>query len=240
MECSHPGAITAEEILAYVDGEARAHVAAHLQTCPACAILAEEYDRLQRRLGQALRRFDCPSPQRLGDYALGLLAAGERTRVAAHVRDCPRCADELGQLREFLALEAVPPPVSPGERVRRFVARLVEREPSLAYAGLRGAGSAATRAYRAEGITITVSVGPAAGSGAVSVDGWVWQEGGAPEALAGATVTLTALADPARSFVVAVEELGSFVFELVPPDTYRLDVALGDRVIAIEILPIGR
>jgi anti-sigma factor RsiW len=240
VECSRPGAITAEEILAYVDGEALAHVAAHLETCPACAALAEDYDHLQRRLGQALRRFDCPASQRLGDYALDLLAPEERTRVAAHVRDCPRCADELGQLREFLALEAAPPPVSPGERVRRFVARLVEPAPGLAYAGLRGAGPAAPRAYRAEGVTITVSVGPAAGWGAVSVDGWVWQEGGAPDAVGGATVTLTALADPARSFVVAAEELGSFVFEEVPPDTYRLEVPLGDRVIAIESLPIGR
>ena len=34
--------------------------------------------------------------------------------------------------------------------------------------------------------------------------------------------------------------LGSFVFEEIPPDTYRLEVALGDRAIAIESLPIGR
>src|SRR5262249_32175126 len=95
MTCTEPGAITPEELVAYGDGEAPERVLAPLRHCRRCRSEAERYAAIGRRLGGALRRFDCPTPHYLGELELGLLAAEESLTLARHVATCPRCADEL-------------------------------------------------------------------------------------------------------------------------------------------------
>src|SRR5262245_5458377 len=146
MSCVQPGAVTPEELIAYVDGEAPARVAEHVRRCRRCRAEVEQYAVVERRLGAALHRFDCPSPQRLGEMELGLLMPEERLAVAQHVADCARCTDELRTLRQFMAFE---PAAEPGlvERLRRLVAILVEPPPALALGALRGADDATSRTY---------------------------------------------------------------------------------------------
>src|SRR5512141_3070774 len=103
MRCSSPEAVTPEDIVAYVDGDAPPRVVEHIRSCPSCRAEARQYAQVQGRLHQALHRFDCPTPLALGEYNLGLVSAEDRTHIAAHVLECPACADELRALRAFLA-----------------------------------------------------------------------------------------------------------------------------------------
>lgn len=238
MNCIHPGAVSADELVAYADGEAPKHIIEHLQACPACAAAAGEYDRAQRRLGGGLYRFDCPPPHRLGEYELHVLSPIEQTQVAAHVVDCPRCAEELQTLRTFLVTELAPTPVGPGERVRRIVATLLQPTPGAAYAGLRGAGDTATQTYRAGDITITIGPGSELRRGRGSLAGLIWREGAAVETLVGSVVAL--IAPDGTAETTEVDDLGNFAFDEVTPGTYRLEVTLGDQLVTIDGLRIGR
>src|SRR5262245_39201446 len=189
VTCIRPGAITPEDLIAYADGEARDAVIDHVRICPACAAEARAYARSERRLRLGLLRFDCPSPQTIGDYQLDLLDPVDRQAVAAHLVECPRCADELRTLRDFLAdLPPVPdesPVRSVADRLKRVVASLIPPPGRAAYAGLRGDSSTSTQTYQAGAITVTIGPGPVARRGLSSLAGLIWQEGADANAFAG-------------------------------------------------------
>jgi len=234
MTCTQPGAITPEDIVAYADGEAPERVIAHMRGCRHCRAEAGRYASIGRRLGGALRRFDCPSPHELGELELGLLAPDQTLALARHVADCPRCVDELRTLRDFLVTE---PAVRPGvlERLRWVVAALVEPGPGLAVAALRGAADPNSRTYRAEGTTITVSVEPGSMRGRATLLGLIACETRA-EPPAGLAVELIGPDGPlARA---QSDDLGSFSFEDVGRGLYRLELRLDDQVLVAEGLSV--
>jgi hypothetical protein len=103
LSCTSPGAVAPAEILAFAEGMAPPHVIGHLARCPTCRREANAVAETERTLRARLDRLDCPGPQAIGEYELDLLSAAERTSLAAHLAACPRCADELRTLREFLA-----------------------------------------------------------------------------------------------------------------------------------------
>jgi anti-sigma factor RsiW len=104
MECSEPGAIRDEELLAYSAGErVRPAVAEHLTHCERCAAQLAAYQRMELRLSGKLHRWDCPSPQVLGEYQLGMLDQQQAAAINNHLRACMRCAAEVATLMEFLA-----------------------------------------------------------------------------------------------------------------------------------------
>ena len=104
--CHTPGAITPDQLMAYVDGAAPAPVVAHVRGCPACAAAAADQAWTQLRLRHAVTRAGCPTATTLGEYELDLLPPGDRDRVARHVRTCARCDADLRLLRAFLAAPA--------------------------------------------------------------------------------------------------------------------------------------
>ena len=234
-QCTRPEPVPVEDLVAYAYGEATPELVAHIETCPACREAAGEYTQLQRELGARLYRFDCPTPQTLGEYTLHLLAAEEQTRVAGHVRDCPLCAAELRTLRDFLASELAATVPSLMTRIKRTIATLVA-PPAAAYAGVRGAG-AATRTYRAGAIVITVDPGAGARRARLPVTGLIWREGGAMEELAGSQVRLIAADGTAHTTQLGA--LGDFDWEAVAPGTYRLEAALADHLVVVEELRVG-
>jgi anti-sigma factor RsiW len=91
--------ITAEDLLAFIDGEASPAVAAHLATCPICSARAAGYARLQDALVRRLYRFDCPPAAALTAFVAGILPPRARTGITAHVRACPCCAADVALLR---------------------------------------------------------------------------------------------------------------------------------------------
>lgn len=104
MECSKPGAIREEELLAYLAGEkVRPIVKQHLASCQYCSSQLATYQRMERTLLRKLYRWDCPPNQILGEYQLGLLSNEQATEVRDHLNTCVLCVAEIATLNEFLA-----------------------------------------------------------------------------------------------------------------------------------------
>ncbi len=233
MTCDRPGAVTPDELVAYVDGEAPARVAEHVRGCAACAAEANRYRRAQRRLRRALHRFECPASQTLGEYGLGLLPAEEWQAIGAHVRECPLCADELRVLRNFLVEgEAAREVRRPGvaAELKRIIATLVAAPAQPAYA-LRGRADEELRTYRAGDVTIAIGPGPASRRGRASLTGLLWRENGDLSSFSGHEVKL--IADDGAQFSALIDESDNFLFADVRPGSYRLELALADLTIVI-------
>jgi hypothetical protein len=119
------------------------------------------------RLAARLYRLDCPTPQELGEYQLGILAQPQAAAVAAHLAECPHCMGEVAQLQGYLADLSADLELSIVERARVLVARLIgggssSGSPSLApaMAGIRG-GEPAAYVYQAGDLQVTLMVEPA-------------------------------------------------------------------------------
>jgi anti-sigma factor RsiW len=103
MECSEPGAIRDEELLAFIDGtQVRPAVRAHLARCQRCSAQAATYQRMDRKLIQRLYRWDCPTNQTLGEYQMGLLSSELAAGVQNHLKKCALCAAEVAMLANFM------------------------------------------------------------------------------------------------------------------------------------------
>jgi hypothetical protein len=195
-------------------------------------------ERLEQQLRRALYRFDCPAPQLLGEYALALLDPSEHRRVAAHVMDCPRCAEELQTLRTFLTVEPEPSP-SVLDRLRRVIATLVTPPRGEAvFAELRGTVSAvAPLIFRAEDVTITVSTQPDELLGGIrhwALHGLMVRDSGP---LLAARTRL--IAQDGAVHAADLDDLGNFFYEGLTPGTYQLEVALSEHVVVVQDLRIG-
>ena len=109
MQCSNPGAISDEELLASLDnGTMRSEVQEHLEQCQRCTALIYQYSHMERQLFHTLYRWNCPPGLVLGEYQLGLLSNEQARRVAEHVQSCERCTEEVSTLTNFLAVDAQP------------------------------------------------------------------------------------------------------------------------------------
>ncbi len=146
MECSEPGAIRDEELMAYLDGvPVRPLVAAHIARCPHCSQQVGHYRQLEQQLTGKLYRWDCPSSQVLGEYHLGMLGSEEGTRIRQHLSSCVLCAAELATLSDFLAqnpvleLPSVAPQVSPAPAMHNHhhVGQVLEHLQERALSGVR-------------------------------------------------------------------------------------------------------
>src|SRR5256885_7278656 len=104
MECSEPGTIRDEELLAYLAGEiVRSGVQQHLARCQSCSAKLADFRRVERSLTRKLHRWDCPPNQVLGEYQLGLLGNESETAVKSHLSSCVLCSVEIATLSQFLA-----------------------------------------------------------------------------------------------------------------------------------------
>jgi len=104
MECTKPGAIRDEELLAYLAGEnVRPFVVQHLAECQHCSSQMAAYQRVELALTSKLYRWDCPPSQVLGEYQLELLSKELTAAVKNHLAMCVLCATEVATLTEFLA-----------------------------------------------------------------------------------------------------------------------------------------
>lgn len=182
MECSLPPPITEDQISAAIDGFADANVQQHIAQCASCAARVTQAQMLEDVLKVKLNRWDCPTPQRLGEYVMGLVSARtvERT-IRLHLEECARCKAEVEDLNVFLVSDNVsvsasqkhPQPAVARKHPERpsfgqILARILPRTPALA---LRGAALGPIMA-EAEGTTVVLDVQPAA-EGQVTILGQV-------------------------------------------------------------------
>ena len=177
LSCSNPPPLSPDQLSAALDGAAEPAVRDHLTQCAFCTGRLQGARLAEQKLRRQLFRWDCPTPQQLGDYQQELLAQADAADIAAHIEQCALCARELHDLEAFLA---TPPRLQPAPRPQQqrrsvglgeLVAQLLPR--TLAPA-LRGESRAPITA-QAGGLTVLLDVQPAAG-GQLIVEGQVAAE----------------------------------------------------------------
>lgn len=194
---------------------------------------------IERKLRSTLYRAFCPDSAELGDYHFGLLAAGRRLEIHAHLRDCPHCTRELAELGAYL--DSVRGDLEPGlgAQLRRLVASLVTPgAPSGAWspalAGVRGEAGE-TLSFSAEGYHIVLDI---------QTD----PEQPDRKSILGLLVGSETAGFTARLYRQGVlvaqtqaDEYGSFAVNPLPPGEYSLSLSsasLEIRVEPIHIRPI--
>lgn len=150
MECSEPGLMRDEELLAYLAGErVSPAVEQHLAQCPRCSTRVADYRRQELALLSKLYRWDCPPNQVLGEYQLGLLAADTALAVKHHLLACVHCSAELSILSEFLQSDPVlvqrPAPAPDPEPARQNHHALPQQPGALLNRLLDHAGTSTRR-----------------------------------------------------------------------------------------------
>ncbi|HLX59356.1 MAG TPA: hypothetical protein VKR83_20250 [Ktedonobacteraceae bacterium] len=265
MECSEPGLIRDEELLAYLAGErVRSVVGQHLAHCQRCSSWVAENRGLERSLIQKLYRWDCPPNQILGEYQMGLLSSDVAAAVRLHLNRCVFCAAEMATLIEFLANDPMlvesfavqsssqnnhsdvkqnVQRVLEGLRERsttqaqRIIATLLPQQPRLAYQRHIANSEVWPRRYTAEDFSISVQVERGTErNDALQLIGLVTRKGATLEALQGIPVSLSSQTSPV--YTQTIDELGNFVFSSISPSTYTLELQLPDSTIVIEQLPV--
>ncbi len=260
MECSQPGIIRDEELLAYLSGEpVKPVVQQHLAQCLRCSTRLAEYRDLEQSLIQKLYRWDCPPNQILGEFQLGMLSQERAASVQAHLSQCVLCATEVTKLATFLAddsmlIEQASSQNNHGgvkqavkrlledlreqsaEHVRRITAVLVPQQPRVAYQR-QIAPSVWPRRYTAEDFSISLQVERGLShNDTVQVIGFVTRKGASLESLQGVTVMLTSPDD--ATYTQTIDDLGNFIFPTVTPGSYALEMQLAEATIVVEQLPV--
>lgn len=266
MECSTPGVIRDEELLAYAAGEkVRPVVEAHLAQCQRCSILVTEFRGLERSLTQKLYRWDCPPNQILGEYQMGLLSSDLEKAVQSHLKKCVLCAAEVATFIQFMANDPMlvervaAQPSSQNNHVgvkqqvqrtleelrdrsatgmRRIVATFVPPQPRLAVQRNKVVDAAVwPRRYTVEDFSISMQLERGTErADTLQLIGLVTRKGASLEALQGIPVSLSS--QDSSVYTQLVDELGNFVFTSISPATYALELQLPDTTIVIEQLPV--
>lgn len=100
MECiSTP--LSEDQLLAAMSDVAEDAILEHLRQCTFCKARLDRLKSAEERLIQKLYRGDCPDAETLGEFALNMLPEARQTSVAEHVHSCPRCRQDLAELKEF-------------------------------------------------------------------------------------------------------------------------------------------
>lgn len=233
IKCVKPDEIQEGDWVTYLHGEASETVNEHIKQCAFCAEQVEQLRMLDARLLNAFYRDACPTPEVLADYSLGRLTDVERLRVAAHVRNCPACSEELAsvenwqvseppslltQLREALALAWLAHPVAQGSLALRGAGWQGRFEQAGVVVTLSShSGSLTGRVRRRAGVQAS-SAGPAPG---VDQREQAWLLG-REESTEG------------EPLVSPLDERGRFLFPALAPGEYDLLLNVEGRDIAVE------
>ena len=265
MECSEPGTIRDEELLAYLAGErVLPRVQQHLARCQGCSAKLADFRQMELSLTRKLYRWDCPPNQVLGEYQLGLLNNEHATAVQLHLSSCVLCAVEIATLSHFLANDPmlvervsvqssslsnhrVPHAAKPlighlrdvsGTQIRRVIATFLTPQPRFAYQREVASTEVWPRSYSAEDFNISIQLDRGASRrDSLQLIGFVTRKGSSLESLQGIPVVLSSPTNIV--YKQNIDELGNFVFSSISPATYMLELQLPDSTIVIEQLPIA-
>jgi anti-sigma factor RsiW len=99
--CINPSEIEEGDLMAYLYGDASRQVIEHIAHCARCADRVEQLRLIDAQLLADFYRDACPTPDVLADFVLNRLPAAEKLRVAAHVRGCAICTEEVAAVRDL-------------------------------------------------------------------------------------------------------------------------------------------
>lgn len=162
MKCSFPPPLTDDQLTDALDGVADRAVDDHLAGCAYCSTRLAQARQAELVFHARLHRFDCPTPQQLGDYQLKLLGRADVGAIARHLKECVRCNNELEELLVYLGMDpAVDTPARQAgpvlQPLGKLFGQILPRTPALA---VRGVSSEPIIA-EAEGTTIILNMDPA-------------------------------------------------------------------------------
>ncbi len=264
MECSEPGTIRDEELLAYLAGDrVRPVVQQHLARCQSCSVKLADFRRFERSLTRKLYRLGCPSNQVLGEYQLGMLSNEQASSVELHLSTCVLCSVEIASLSQFLAndpmlvervavqsslsnnhgLYSVKPSLShlrniTSGQIRRVIATFIPPQPRFAYQREIASTEVWPRSYAAEDFQISIQLDKGTSrKDSLQLIGFVTRKGSSLESLQGIPVVLSSEMDVV--YKQNIDELGNFVFSSITPASYTLELQLPDSTIVIEKLPVA-
>ena len=223
MKCITSPALDDTQIISYVEGEADDAIVVHIKECPYCAKRASQLTLFQNRLRTRLYRSTCPSSIDLGDYHLGLLPASQALVVAQHIRECPRCRQEIAELAVFLAEPDVQPDLL--ETAKVLFARLVGGTGSTAASGALRGESKGPLVFEADGVVITLDV-QSSSTGQASIQGQVAAED--QDQWTGAIVRLQQA--EMQELTADVDDLGAFSFHSLPARSIQLEITSSSGV----------
>jgi hypothetical protein len=226
MECSSPPPLTDDQVSAALDQVAAPDVIDHLARCPSCAARLQAAQQSEQALRSALYRWDCPAPQVLAEYHLGLPSADQQRAIVRHLETCARCSEEMAELALFMrdqAAAAAPAEPTPARRSASrgwSLARLLPRAPALA---LRG-GAAAPLMFEADdGVTVFLELQSTDG-GQVELNGQLVADD--QDSWVGALVELRQ--SGALHATAAIDDLGTFRVAAQPPQPAELRITRAD------------
>jgi len=250
MDCLLPIAPNDEELLRFaLDGEAISEeVSRHLEQCTTCQQRLARYKNMHTFLVSHLYRRECPDGTTLSLYCAGLLPEEQRIKIANHLVDCPLCAAEAVDTRQFLADTEPPhPTLSPFDvlstSVNRIFATLVKQQAQLV---VRSDSMEVgwPRQYRADSIDISLHLSRAS-SGAYMLLGIITDPTQSIDAFEGVLAELY-LATRGKNnnraekplLCERIDEMGNIVFSAVPVGEYVMIVHLPGRDMMIEEVTI--
>ena len=237
-----------EELLRFaLDGEPlSAEAQAHIEQCESCQQRLATFQQVNDSLTSKLYRSQCPSGTQLSFYCADLLPPDDRMHIAAHILDCPLCADEVAETRLFMT-EVEPMPVvtfSPRAALRRVVASLVRQQAQLVMRSGPLSETRWPRQYRAESIDLSLHLSRAS-NGEYLLLGILTSVNDADsvDAFEGSPADLYSISDesdkvqtPIRT--AAVDDLGNLVFNAVPTGQFTLIIHLPECEVVIEDITI--
>jgi len=252
MDCLHPIAPDDEELLRFaLDGEALPEEKhRHLQECIDCQQRLARYKNVHSLLVSRLYRHQCPDELQLSLYCADLLPADEGVRIANHLLDCPLCAAEAADTRQFLAVpdrDLLPAPAISlnglHAAARRIYATLIQQRAQLVVRGDSAEGIW-PRQYHADSIDLSLHLSRTS-SGEYMLLGIITDPMESIEAFEGMAAELYPAIggkDSNRAdkplLREQVDDLGNIVFSAVPVGEYVMLVHLPGREMVIEGLTI--
>lgn len=251
MDCLHPAAPHDEELLSFaLDGEDLPEDAKkHLEQCKTCQQRLITYKHANAFLVSHLYRSRCPSSMQLSLYCFGLLSGDEQVSIASHLLDCPLCATEVADTRQFReATRDIPLPLSPVVAARRIFANLVKQQAQLV---LRGdiQTSAWPRQYHAGSIDLSLHLSRGS-SGEYILLGIITSADSeeSVDAFEGVKAELYSAPGPLAGegdseaekplLAAQVDDMGNIVFKPVPTGEYIMIMHLPDQELIIEGLSV--
>lgn len=226
-QCIDPSEIQPGDLVAYLHGEAGEKVKHHVARCPFCAAQVEKMRMVDAQLLSAFYRESCPSAEVLADFAFNRLSATEKLRVAAHVRGCRLCTEEVASVRDLVDEE--PPPLL--SRLREALALAMTLQPiTTPVPAVRGASWQGRFEVDDLIVTLTAQTGTLTGRVRHRGDESDSEEGNAW--LVGKTIVDE---DVPQS---PIDARGRFRFASIAKGTYALLLQINGQDVAVESIQV--
>lgn len=154
IKCINPSEIAEGDLVAYLHGDATPGITEHIVNCLFCAEQVEQLRVVDAQLLASFYRDTCPAAEVLADFALNRLSAPEKLRVAAHIRSCAHCSEEISSVRDLADEE----PPSLLEQLREMLALALVARPIAFPAAIPARGEGWQGRFEVDDYIITLSV----------------------------------------------------------------------------------